>query len=136
VSEPIKGDFGAVLVRVVKINAQAVKPFAEVADQLAATRARDEVSSLRDKIEDERTAGKSIGDAAQALKLKAITVDAVDANGRGRDGQPITDIPERDQVLRAVFASDIGMDNDVLTTKRLCLVRGEGDRSGARAHAG
>lgn len=121
VSEPIKGDFGAVLVRVVKINAQAVKPFAEVAEevknQLAATRARDEVSSLRDKIEDERTAGKSIGDAAQALKLKAITVDAVDANGRGRDGQPITDIPERDQVLRAVFASDIGMDNDVLTTK-------------------
>ncbi|MDH7794822.1 MULTISPECIES: SurA N-terminal domain-containing protein [unclassified Beijerinckia] len=121
VSAPVKGDFGAVLVRVVKINPQAVKPFAEVADevrnQLAITRARDEVLSLRDKIEDERTAGKSITDAAQALKLKALTFDSVDASGRSHDGQQVADIPEREQLLRAVFASDIGMDNDVITTK-------------------
>lgn len=75
------------------------------------------MQNLRDKIEDERTAGKSIGDAAQALKLKALTFEAVDANGRSRDGQQVADIPEREQVLRAVFASDVGMDNDVIAAK-------------------
>lgn len=120
-SDPVKGNFGTVLVRVTKINPQTVKPFVEVAPEirteLATRRARDEVMNLRDKIEDERTSGKSLAEAAKAAGLEARTIDGIDASGRDRNGKEIPDIVEREQLLRAVYASDVGVDNDVLTTR-------------------
>jgi len=120
-SEPIKGNFGTVLVRVAKINPQTVKPFAEVAQEikteLATRRARDEVMNLRDKVEDERTSGKSLSEAAKAVGLEARTIEGIDASGRDGSGKEIPDVVEREQLLRAVYASDVGVDNDVLTTR-------------------
>ncbi|MDB5533836.1 MAG: Peptidylprolyl isomerase [Hyphomicrobiales bacterium] len=120
-SEPIKGDFGATLVRVTKINPQTVKPFAEVAQEVktevANRKARDEVMNLRDKIEDERTSGKSLTEAAKAAGLEARTIEGIDASGRDRNGKEIPNVVEREQLLRAVYGSDVGVDNDVLTTR-------------------
>ncbi|MDF2115415.1 SurA N-terminal domain-containing protein [Roseiarcaceae bacterium H3SJ34-1] len=120
-SEPVKGNFGTVLVRVTKINPQTVKPFAEVAPEikndLATRRARDDVMNLRDKVEDERTSGKSLAEAAKAAGLEARTIEGIDASGRDRNGKEIPDIVEREQLLRAVYSSDVGVDNDVLTTR-------------------
>ena len=120
VSDPVKGQFGTALVHVGAITPESVKPFAEVAGdlkgELAVERARKAASALRDKIEDERTSGLALADAAKAAGLATSVVEAVDANGLDRTGKAI-DLPERDNLVRAVFASDMGVDNDLLTLR-------------------
>ena len=120
VSEPVKGQFGWALVRVGSISPESVKPFEEVAADLkrdiATERARKTAMELRDKIEDERTSGKALADAAKSLDLSTNLIESVDATGRNPSGATV-DMPERDALLRAVFASDIGADNDVLSSR-------------------
>ena len=120
VSEPIKGQFGWALIRVGSISPESVKPFEEVSADLkreiATERARKTAADLRDKIEDERTSGKALSEAAKALDLSTGLVEAVDATGRNPAGDMV-DMPDRDALLRAVFASDIGADNDVLSSR-------------------
>ncbi len=121
VSEPVKGQFGVVLVRVEKINPESVRPFAEVADDLkkdiATERARGEAQRLRDKIEDERTSGKTLSEAASLAGLQVRTIDGITSAGIGRNGELVTDLPEKDAFLKAVFASDVGFDNDTINTR-------------------
>src|SRR5262245_15346755 len=58
VSEPIAGRFGTVLVRVLKVEPEQVKPFDQVAEEikrdLAVERSRRDILDLQNKIEDER----------------------------------------------------------------------------------
>ncbi|HEY8580281.1 MAG TPA: SurA N-terminal domain-containing protein, partial [Beijerinckiaceae bacterium] len=121
VSAPVKTNFGFTLVRVAKIEPQTVRPFEEVAGEVRAevarSRARDQVQTIRDKIENERTSGKSLADAAKAVGLEARVIDGIDAQGRGRDGKPVEGLTDAETLLRAVYASDIGVDNDLLTTR-------------------
>lgn len=119
-SDPVKGAFGFALLRVSAIEAQSVQPYEQVADQvkrdLATRRAGDQVRAIRDKIEDARTAGRSLAEAAKTVSLSAATAE-LDNAGRDRAGAPALTLPDRDALLRAVFASDIGVDNDVVTTR-------------------
>ena len=121
VSNPIKTQFGVALIHVTKISPEDVKPFADVAaalkDEIAADRAKATVSSIHDKIEDERTSGKALADAAKTVGLDVTTIDAVDATGHDKSGAERADLPDRDALLRAAFASDIGVDNDTLSTR-------------------
>ena len=120
VSQPIKGQFGLALLRVSKIEPQAVRPFEDVVEQvkkeLAERRAGDQVRDIRDKIEDERTSGRTLPDAAKTVSLTPTTVD-IDRSGRDRKGNPVVGIPDSENLLRAAFASDIGVDNDLITTR-------------------
>jgi len=115
VSAPVKGRFGSVIVTVVKIDPEATKSFAEVAPQIrndiAAERAKAEVRSLHDKMEDERAGGASLQQAAAKLKVNSATYD-VDRSGRDPDGKLVGNLPHAAQVVSAAFASDIGVDND------------------------
>ncbi len=121
VSEPVKSQFGFTLVRVAKIEPQTARAFEEVApsikQDIADRRSRDEVLKLHDQIEDGRTSGKPLAEAAKAAGLEAVSIDAVDQNGRDRNGADVPGLPEREQLLRAAFASDIGVDNDVITSR-------------------
>jgi len=120
VSEPVKSQFGWALVRVGAISPESVKPFEEVAGELksaiALERARKTALELRDKIEDERTSGKALADAAKSLGLTTTVIEAVDATGRDQAGAAVA-LPERDALLKAVFASDVGADNDVVSSR-------------------
>ena len=121
VSDPIKTRFGVALIHVAKIIPENVKPFADVAaalkDEIAADRAKATVNSIHDKIEDERTSGKALADAAKTVGLDVTTIDAVDATGHDKSGAELPNLPDRDALLRAAFASDIGVDNDTLSTR-------------------
>jgi len=121
IGEPLQTAFGHALLRVRKIAPQSTKPFEEVASdakrEIAERRARDEAMKARDRIEDQRTSGKTLAEAASALNLQARAIDALDQLGQDRDGAPVADLPERADLLRAIFASDIGVDNDVLNTR-------------------
>jgi peptidyl-prolyl cis-trans isomerase D len=120
VSGVLKSQFGPVIVRVKGITPSTVKPYAEVADQvkkqISASRAGDKIQALRDKIEDLRVSGKTILEAAKAVGLTGQTIAAVDAAGRDPKGAPVA-LPDQAELLRAAFASDVGLDEAPLNTK-------------------
>jgi peptidyl-prolyl cis-trans isomerase D len=118
VSQPIKGRFGTVLVKVDKIEPGSEKSFdsvkAEIKHALAVSAARDKIGGLRDKIEDERAAGSTLGEAGKKLGLKVREIEAVDRAGNGPDGKKIADLPKRPDAVAAAFNTDVGVDNDAL----------------------
>jgi peptidyl-prolyl cis-trans isomerase D len=121
VSGVLKTAFGPAIIRVKGITPSTVKPYAEVADaikrQVSASRAGDKIQALHDKIEDLRVSGKSLADAAKEVGLKTITIPAVDAKGFDPKGETVT-LPDSDELLRAVFASDVGLDEAPLQTRQ------------------
>jgi peptidyl-prolyl cis-trans isomerase D len=120
VSGVLKSQFGPVIVRVKGITPSTVKPFAEAGDevkrQMSASRAGDKIQALHDKIEDARVSGKSLIDAAKAVGLSGQSIAGVDAQGRDAKGAPVT-LPDGAELLRAAFASDVGLDEAPLATK-------------------
>ncbi|WP_246388912.1 peptidylprolyl isomerase [Microvirga mediterraneensis] len=117
VSAPIAGRFGPVLVRVTQIQPESVRPFEEVAGELrqdvAQERAKGQIERIHDEIEDLRAGAKPLADIAKEKGLALVQVPAVDATGRDKTGNPVN-LPEKDAVVKAAFASDIGVDNEPL----------------------
>ncbi len=116
-SAPIKGVFGTMLVHVVKIEPENVKPFdqvsAEIKQALATERARSEIAAIHDKVEDERAAGSRLTEIAQKLNLKARTIEAIDRQGRDPEGKPVPDLPAGN-VISSAFSSEVGVENEPL----------------------
>jgi len=120
VSAPVKGPYGFVLVRVVAIKREAMKAFDEVKgaikQQIAAGRAASQVQALHDKVEDAKASGKSVVEAAKSAGLEARAYVGVDRQGLNAAGAD-ADAPEKDKLLPAVFASDVGVDDEAIPTK-------------------
>jgi peptidyl-prolyl cis-trans isomerase D len=118
VSAPVKGRFGTVLLQVGKIEAGEQKTYDQVATQIkneiAENRAKSEIGTLRDKIEDERAAGSTLAEAAKKLGLKALNIEAVDRSGRAPDGKIVAGLPQTPNVINAAFSSDVGVDTEAL----------------------
>ncbi|MBM1172104.1 peptidylprolyl isomerase [Microvirga arabica] len=118
-SAPVAGRFGPVLLRVTQIQPEAVRPFEEVAGELrqevATERAQGQIERIHDEIEDLRAGAKPLADIAREKGLTLVQIPAVDANGLDKAGNPV-DIPAKDAVVKAAFASDIGVDNEALRT--------------------
>ncbi len=116
-SAPIKGMFGTMLVHVVKVEPENVKPFdqvvAEIKQGVATDRARGEIASIHDKVEDERAAGSRLTEIAQKLNLKARMIEAIDRQGRDPDGKQIADLPAAN-VISSAFNSEVGVENEPL----------------------
>jgi peptidyl-prolyl cis-trans isomerase D len=121
VSDVVKGQFGPVIVRVTAVTPGILKPYPEVADvvkqEIAVDRAARDVQALHDKIEDARVAGKSIDEAARTIGMSARSIAGIDASGLDKTGAPVPDLTEKDQVLRAAFASDVGVDDSAIATR-------------------
>src|SRR6266508_69555 len=118
VGAPVQGRFGIALVQVLKIEPEQVRSFEEVAaelkKELAAARAKAEVLGIYDKIEDARSEGKTLAEAAAALKLASRTIEAIDRSGRDPSGAPVTGLPDAQRLLATAFTSEIGGDRDPL----------------------
>ena len=84
--------------------------------QVSASRAGDKIQALHDRIEDLRTSGKTILEAAKAVGLAGQSIPAVDAAGKDPKGAPVN-LPDKPELLRAAFASDVGLDEAALNTK-------------------
>jgi peptidyl-prolyl cis-trans isomerase D len=118
VSGPVKARFGTVILRVGKIIASTVKPYsgvaAELKHEIALQRAQREIARLHDVIEDQRTSGKSLTEAAHSVGLEPRVIAAIDATGNDPQGVSVKDLVDGAALLKAAFASDIGVDNDTL----------------------
>jgi peptidyl-prolyl cis-trans isomerase D len=116
ISAPVKGRFGTVLVQVLKIEPEQVRPFEQVApelkQELATARAKTEIFDVFNKIEDARAEGKPLAEAAESLKLPMRTVEAIDRSGRDAAGTPVS-LPDQ-RLLAGAFNTDVGVDRDPL----------------------
>ncbi|UCI05621.1 peptidyl-prolyl cis-trans isomerase [Mesorhizobium sp. B1-1-8] len=120
VSPVVQGTFGPVLLRVTDIKPQVVKPLSEVSDQIRKDLALGEASrvllDVHDSYEDTRASGSSLAQAADKLKLKVVTVDAIDRTGQRPDGSIVKDLPESADLIKSVFAAEPNTENEALTT--------------------
>ncbi len=116
ISAPVQGRFGVTLVRVVKIEPEKIRPFEEVAPEIkrtiATARAKTQVLTVYDKIEDVRSEGHTLAEAAATLKLPFRSVE-LDRSGRDAAGMPIKDLPMTRGCCTA-FSTEIGVDADPL----------------------
>jgi peptidyl-prolyl cis-trans isomerase D len=117
VSQPVQGRFGTAIVQVTQIEPEKVRTFEEVAPELkgeiATERAKEEIQTKYNKIEDERAGGAQLQEAAQKLGLTTTIIEAVDRSGRGMDGAPVS-LPGGVDILSNIFSSDVGVENDPL----------------------
>jgi peptidyl-prolyl cis-trans isomerase D len=119
-SGPVATQFGTVLVHVAGILPMRQQPLADVAaqlrDELAIVRAKSAATTLRDKVEDQRTAGKTVAEAATAAGLTPRTIDAIDAQGFDKAHKPVEGLVDGPALLKAAFGSDVGSDTEMLQT--------------------
>lgn len=94
-SKPVSGRYSTVILRVTDIQPGKERTFndvkAELVDKLATERANHDIQELRDKVDDERNAGKTLKDIAAEVKGVFREVAAIDRNGNGPDGKPAID---------------------------------------------
>ncbi len=118
VSDPIKGAFGLVLLKVVKITPEKQETLDEVrqklTDRLKLEKAGEEVTSVFNAVEDARAANTKFEDIASKAGLPFQLVGPLDQNGRGKDGKDAT-LAHGPDLLKAAFASDVGVENDALS---------------------
>ena len=111
----VQGNFGPVIIRVTAIEPATTQSFDAVKDkiaqELAEQQASDDILNVEDQYEDLRAGGSTMQQAADNLGLKVETVDAIDANGRGLDGNPVADIPLGTELVTSVFDTDTGIEN-------------------------
>ena len=121
VSGPVQGRFGTVLVRVTAVQPEAVRPFEEVAGdvrrEIAVERARSEVSTVHDQIEDMRASARPLAEIAKEKNVPLVEVPALSRQGVDKAGNPVANLPEREALLNAAFTSDVGVDNEALRTR-------------------
>lgn len=120
VTEPIPGPggIGFYLVKVNKIEAAKTANLEAAAPELRTTLAReksvDTLYSLVNRVEDEISKGATLEETAAALSVKAIKIAAIDQNGNGADGAPLTDTPVAPgTIAAAAFATEPGADSTV-----------------------
>lgn len=117
VSAPVQGRFGTAIVQVLKIEPEKVRPLEEVAGELkrelGLERAKTDILKIYDKIEDARTDGKTLAEAAEMLKVAPKTVEAIDRSGRAPSGMPVA-VPDPQRLIPQAFAAEVGAENDPL----------------------
>lgn len=117
-SEPVKGLFGTVILRVTEIEEGSIRPFEDVEPEirqaLALQNAADDLFDTFDRIEDERAAGLTLSEAAQAVGLMPRVIEAVDRQAMDADGNVIADIPQSRELLAEAFETDPGVEADPL----------------------
>jgi peptidyl-prolyl cis-trans isomerase D len=115
-----------VLIHVSSVEEGQTKPFEAVkaeigaeakADKLARDPAiKHQLEDLFRKVEDQRIAGKSLVEAAQAAGLTALVFETLDRNGTDSKGGKLS-VPGGTDMMNAIFASDIGLDNEPVQQK-------------------
>ena len=121
VSEPVTGQLGrTVLLRVTAIEPgkivtlEEAKP--ELEKKILKERAQGAIFDLHDKIEDERASGTQLSEVAEKFELNYQIFDQADRKGKAPDGKTL-DLPQKTDLVNAIFATDSGVENDPIDAK-------------------
>jgi peptidyl-prolyl cis-trans isomerase D len=119
VSAPQKNLTGWVLLHVTKITPGINQTFddvkADIRKDVVAQLAQSKMSDLSNSYTDANSGGMSVEDAGKKLGMHTGHLAAVDMNGMAPDGSktPLADHPE---VLKQIFAAEVGEDGDPFNT--------------------
>lgn len=106
-TQPIRSPLGWHVLRVTKITPAKVKPLdevrAQIVDIVKRTQAPELLVQRANDLEKQLNRGTPLVDAARSIGSEVKTVDAIDANGGGRDGLPATDIANVRELTRRAF---------------------------------
>lgn len=112
VSEPVQGTYATVLLRVTGVQQQQLKKFDDVKEEIrlvmAEERAKRDVLSQHDKIDEARLGGATLEEAAKTVGLTVREIPAIDRSGNAPDGKPVADVPMSDKVLESAFQTGQG----------------------------
>lgn len=115
-SKPVEGQFSTVLVRVSEIVPGKQRGFddvkGEIRDRLAEERGGLEVQTLHEKVEKERSAGKTLKEIGAELQLPFHAIAEIDRNGRTHDGKPAIEHAEAAKIAQAAFAGAVGLESE------------------------
>jgi peptidyl-prolyl cis-trans isomerase D len=116
ISAPVAGRFGIAIVRVDNIEPAKIRPFEEVSADLKRDmqneRAKNELSTVQEKVEDERLGGATLADAARKFSLTPRVIEAIDRSGKDAKGDPVPDLPQNADVLSGAFGAEIHGENE------------------------
>jgi peptidyl-prolyl cis-trans isomerase D len=116
VSQPVKGRFTTVLLRVTEIQPAKVRTFEEmrqeIRDKIADSRANEAIRKLHDTVDQGRGAGQALKEIAATLKAKLIEIPEVDQLGNTPGGSKAYDGTDAAKILRAAFAGQAGIEID------------------------
>lgn len=116
VSEPLKGAFGWVILRVLSVTPGTVKTLdqarPEIREQFVKERSKDLLVQLTIDFEDALGGGATIEEAAKKLNLVVKTIPAVDARGNDGAGAAVAELPGGEFITQ-VFATEAGSDSDI-----------------------
>ena len=114
-SEVVDGTFGPAILKVDGIVPGSTKALTEVSgairQALALESATDTSSNAYNTFEDARAGGATFAEAARAAAIPVKSVPAVSEKGIAPDGQPVTDLPAQQELLKGVFQAEPGFDN-------------------------
>jgi peptidyl-prolyl cis-trans isomerase D len=115
-SRPVEGQFAIVLVRVTEITPGKQRSYDEVRgelrDRLGEERANQEMQTLHEKAENDRSAGKSLQEIGASLKLPFHEIAQIDREGKSGDGKPAIAHAEAARVAQAAFSGAAGIESD------------------------
>ncbi len=115
VSGPVQGDFKTVVLKVTKVTPAQAPDFAaakaQIEDQLRQAAAQEKALDQSNKYDDARQGGASMADAAKQAGTQAVSVDAVNADGKDLEGQVNPALSPN--LLKTAFGLDAGGESDV-----------------------
>lgn len=110
VGEPVTSPFGWHLVRVTAVEPGNTKSFEqakeELRQQIALRKASDGMTALRAQIDDQIAGGATLEEIAKAQKVTLQTAEGVNAQGRDKQGQPVSTLPRQREFLAQAFDLD------------------------------
>ncbi|MGV3553258.1 SurA N-terminal domain-containing protein [Rhizobium sp.] len=109
-----EGIVGPVILRVTNIKPEVVRTLDDVREdirkELALVLANDEIQNVYKGFEDVRASGASLAETAKQQKLTAVTVDAIDAEGKDMKDQEVAGLPNGQKLVNEVFQSEVGVE--------------------------
>ena len=118
----IDGTFGPIILRVTNIRPEVLKTFDDVKEELrnelALSEAADGILAVHDRIEDSRAEGLTLAEAAAKNNLKAVTIEAIDAQGNDQKGEEINGLPEKPALVGEIFKTDVGTETQPVNVGR------------------
>ncbi|EJF98789.1 hypothetical protein MEI_00359 [Bartonella vinsonii subsp. arupensis Pm136co] len=112
---------GPVIIRVTHIEPSVSLPFEKVKENirqtLAQNRAVDDIRNNYTAIENARFEGASLKELADQYKLPLHTI-TIDKTGKTIEGTILTDLPQKDILLNAIYQANEGVDLDPLSLQK------------------
>ncbi len=117
VSDPVAGDLATVILKAASISAEKQSTLDDVKNQLKTRlqleKAKEEITAIFTTVEDARSQQIPFEKIAETSALPFKLVSAVSGTGQDKTGADV-DMPAKEQVLKAAFATDVGNSDDAL----------------------